>query len=212
MKNAVVLWTGGKDSAMALYESMNKYKIVKFVTFVPAVKKDFIAHPLGLMEAQSAAIGIDHDFVKIGEPYADSYRKAIARLKDEGIEVLITGDISTINGAPNWIRQCAEGLVEVDTPLWEHDRKQLLEKFIQRDFEVICSLSYKAYFQSPVVGQRLNEELVRKFEAINIDLCGENGEYHTCVLNAPFFKKKIELDFDILEAEDYFHLKINHIN
>ena len=92
MKKAVVCWTGGKDSALALYEArLLGYEITQLVTFVPD-EPNFLAHPLHLIKLQSEAIGIPHKEMTIREPYKESYEEAIQSLKAEAAAI-VTGDI-----------------------------------------------------------------------------------------------------------------------
>ena len=159
------------------------------------------------MELQARKIGIPMQFVPIAEPYKLSYRQQIETIRDEGIEVLITGDISTVGGMPNWIDEVATGLVGVDKPLWELDRCGILDTLISNKFEVICSLSYKKYFQRTITGRYLDSELISELKRLPIDPCGEQGEYHTWVLDAPFFKAPVQLENTrIVDAAEYCYL------
>ncbi len=74
MKKAVVLWTGGKDSALALQVSLTLYNIRRLACFVPADNRQFYAHPTRLMELQARKIGLPIEFMPISEPYALSFR------------------------------------------------------------------------------------------------------------------------------------------
>ena len=207
MTTAAVLWTGGKDSALALHLSLNLYDIQKLICFVPADNRQFYAHPTQLMALQAQKIGIPIEFVPISEPYKASYRRQIEMIRDRGIEVLITGDIYTINGMPNWIDEVAGDLVAIDKPLWESDRGAILDILISNNFEVICSLSYKKHFQSTITGRHLDSELISELKQLPIDSCGEQGEYHTWVLDAPFFKVPVQLEGTcIVDAPEYCYL------
>ena len=206
MKKAVVLWTGGKDSALALQASLNLYDIRRLVCFVPADKRQFYAHPTQLMELQAQTIGLPIEFMPISEPYALSYRQQIERIRESGVEVLITGDISTVGGMPNWIDGVAAGMAEVYKPLWELDRETILDALVSKEFKVVCSLAYKKYFQSTIAGRYLDVELISELKQLPIDACGEQGEYHTWVLDAPFFYESIRLEgTQILEAVEYYY-------
>ena len=66
---AAVLWTGGKDSALAFQVSLNLHDIRRLVCFVPADNRQFYAHPTQLMELQARKIGIPIEFMPISEPY-----------------------------------------------------------------------------------------------------------------------------------------------
>ena len=204
---AAVLWTGGKDSALALHVSLNLYDIRRLVCFVPADDRQFYAHPTSLMEVQARKIGIPIDFMPIAEPYRASYRQQIRVLRDSGIEVLITGDISTIGGMPNWIDGVAANLADVYKPLWELDRYTILDTLISEKFEVICSLAYNKFFASTIAGRHLDAELISELKRFPVDACGEQGEYHTWVLNAPFFKEPLALKgIRVIAAAEYSYL------
>ena len=134
MMKAAVLWTGGKDSALALHRSLNLYDIKRLICLVPADNRQFYAHPTQLMALQAQKIGIPIEFVPISKPYKLSYRRQIETIRDRGIEMLITGDISTVGGMPNWIDEVAAGLVGVDKPLWELDRYAILDTLTSNKF------------------------------------------------------------------------------
>ena len=207
MTKAAVLWTGGKDSALAFQASLHLYDIGRLVCFVPADNRQFYAHPTQLMTLQAQKIGIPIEFMSISEPYKLSYRGQIEKIRDNGIEVLITGDISTVGGMPNWIDEVAAGLVGVEKPLWELDRGTILDTLISNKFEVICSLSYKKYFQPTIAGRYLDSKLISELKQLPIDPCGEQGEYHTWVLDAPFFKAPVRLKgIRVVDVAEYCYL------
>ena len=207
MTKAAVLWTGGKDSVLALHVSLNSYDIKRLICFVPADNRQFYAHPTQLMTLQAQQIGIPIEFMPISEPYKLSYREQIEKIRDARIEVLITGDISTVGGMPNWIDEVAAGLVGVEKPLWELDRGAILSTLSSNKFEVICSLSYKKHFQTTITGRYLDSQLISELKQLPIDPCGEQGEYHTWVLNAPFFKEPVQLEgIRIVDAPEYCYL------
>lgn len=202
-----MLWTGGKDSALAFQVSLNPYDIRRLICFVPADNRQFYAHPTELMEIQAQKIEMPIEFVPISEPYKQSYRQQIEAMRDTGIEMLITGDISTVDGMPNWIEEVAAGLVVVHKPLWELDRHTILDTLISDKFKVICSLAYKKHFQQTIAGRYFDAELISELKQLPIDACGEQGEYHTWVLDAPFFKAPMQLKGTrIVEAAEYCYL------
>jgi len=207
MTKAAVLWTGGKDSALALHLSLNLYDISSLICFVPADNRQFYAHPQQLMTLQAQKIGIPIEFVPISEPYQQSYRRQIETTRDAGTEVLITGDISTVGGRPNWIDEVAAGLVGVEKPLWELDRGAILDTLASNQFEVVCSLAYKKHFQTTITGRYLDLELISQLKQLPIDSCGEQGEYHTWVLDAPFFRAPVQLEGTcIVDTAEYCYL------
>lgn len=198
-RNAVVLWTGGKDCALALhYAHVTGYKIRKLVTFAPPNAK-FAAHSLELMRLQAEALELPHEIVSVCEPYKESYQQAMRIWqKCDGIDVLVTGDIDEVAGYPNWVRECAEPLgLEVYTPLWKVDRLALLNEYVNAGLRVMISCVKQPWFTSDWLGRVIDPEAIREMQVkhaeTGLDLCGEQGEYHTVVLDGPLFQKAIEV-------------------
>lgn len=196
-KRASVLWTGGKDSALALYEAQLKgFNIVNLVTFSP-IGERFLAHPLDFIAHQAEALGFPHTIIGIKEPFKESYERAIHNLNErDGIDVLVTGDIAEVDGYFNWIRECCESsCMKVYTPLWHSDRTVLLKRLISNDFKVIFSCIKRPWLTADWIGQPLDIKIIKQLQKMNadkgLDICGEQGEYHTLVLDGPPFKKQI---------------------
>lgn len=194
---AAVLWTGGKDSALAAWRVRESLDVLQLVTFVPDPPREFHAHPLSLIQAQAQAIGLPHQSISITQPYKEGYESAITQLVDQGVEVLVTGDIDRVGGEPNYVAERARGICEVQMPLWQQDRKQLLLELQQLGFEMVCTLAWMKFFDQSPVGKPVDEagffNLVKESIQSDYDLCGENGEYHSAALNGPQFQYPLRL-------------------
>lgn len=198
-QNTVVLWTGGKDCALALHKAHKMgLNIRKLVTFAPTGAQ-FEAHSLELMRLQAEALELPHEVIAVSEPYKASYQKAMRVLQErDGIEVFVTGDIDEVDGYPNWIRECAEPLgLEVYTPLWKLDRLRLLNEYVDAGLQVMISCVKHPWFTPDWLGRVINAEVICELRAkqveTGLDLCGEKGEYHTMVLDGPLFSASIKL-------------------
>ena len=217
---AGVLWTGGKDCALAFLEGQGLgYEICNLVTFIPKRRGDpthtnqFRAHPLEHMKRQSELMGIRHLEVDIYSPFKEGYEKAIGCLKkDYGLGTLVTGDIDEIrtHGSGNWIRECSRySGMRVETPLWKRDREELLYRVMDVGLEVFISCVKEPWFKDGSWIGGLDIEGIEELKRFhkegnkggnkggnkegnkegNFDLCGEQGEYHTLVLDGPMFLK-----------------------
>ncbi|EQC38061.1 hypothetical protein SDRG_04491 [Saprolegnia diclina VS20] len=200
---SAVSWTGGKDCAMALYEAKAAgHDIALLVTFAPE-NPSFRAHPIPLMEAQAAAIGLPHLFLTIRPPdYNGSYEAALRHLQnDHGIACLITGDIDLIGASTsNFMNErCAGVGMAIFTPLWQRPREALIQLVLERDFHVVFSCVKEASFNDAAawLGRRITRDALDDLCVLHashgVDVCGENGEYHTMVLYAPYFSSRVLL-------------------
>ncbi|CAG8493809.1 1939_t:CDS:2 [Funneliformis caledonium] len=191
-------FTGGKDSTLTLHlisEQTSKYKIKSLVTFTPPhTTKPFLAHPQHLIALQANALSLPHTFLPISPPYLESYRSLITSQK---VPYLATGDILDV--CNQFMDRVVENTdVKLLRPLWERERNELMELiFTQSNFEIIISCVNLEKIHEKVARKMVGKILTRElYEEIilkqdNVDGCGEMGEYHSMVLNAPLFKKKI---------------------
>ena len=213
--SACVLWTGGKDSALALHRARAAgLRVACLATFAPE-NPAFLAHPIAIMRLQAEALGLPHVIVTVREPMEASYRDGIAALcAARGIDTLVTGDIDRVAGHPNWIRRCSEGLpVDVHTPLWGADRGALMDELLAAGFRVIFSLVKRPWLGPEWAGRELTADSLAELRALGdqrgIDLCGENGEYHTMVLDGPDFASAIDLaEWSVVERGEMSYVDI----
>lgn len=211
LKHTAILWTGGKDCNLALYEARRVgHNVVALVTFIMG-DGNFKAHPVEVMQLQAKALGLRHVTIPVAEPYKENYELAIKKLKDDyGIGVLVTGDIAEVHGNNNWITERSKPAeVEVFLPLWHLKRDDLMQKIISLGFKVVLSCVKEPWFDESWLGEEINEETVAKLRRIdNLDLCGEQGEYHTLVLDGPGYKYPISIDgFISYKENELFYMK-----
>ena len=133
-------------------------------------------------------------------PYFKDYKQAILELKEDyGIEGIVTGDISRVDSFHgNWIDDVCKGTgIEVIKPLWELERLRIVEDLLRSGFKVIFTCVKKPWFNEDWLGREIDSQTVKELEVLSketgMDICGENGEYHTMTVDAPFYKKTINV-------------------
>lgn len=189
-----MLWTGGKDSCLALCRSIDSgIKVTCLATFVPASGSDFLAHPKHLILKQAEAMKLQHAMLPIAQPYEESYEVVLKLLADKyEAEGVITGDIDLVSGHSNWISERCNPLgLEVIRPLWKNQRDLLIKEILSRRIQAKITWINHPKIPRSFKGRLLDEKLLEELEELagrnDIDLCGENGEYHTMVTRAPIF-------------------------
>lgn len=212
-EKAIVLWSGGKDCNLALQLAKDAgYEITALVTF-HSKSTEFRAHPKEWMELQSKSLGITHILVEIQEPFAENYEFQLQKLKDQlGISVAVSGDISEVHGNSNWISDRAKAVgMDVFLPLWHKDREEVMNLLLEFNFEVVLTMVKAPWLTADFLGRRIDNKLIERFTGLGkssgLDLCGEQGEYHTMVLNGPSYRSPIAFNgFKIIQHEELFHL------
>ncbi len=196
--DSVVLWTGGKDSVLALVEAREQGVDVRaLVTFVPPDGK-FKAHPCSLMRAQADSLGLPHRSLMVDRPYAGSYEQMLRGLRDEGVRYLYTGDIAEVQGHTRWLQQRVERTgLDLRRPLWGRDRRGLLEHALKLGLRPVVTAVRSPHLSDDWVGKPLDRSAVEELASAPperaIDLSGERGEYHTMVLYGPGFHSPLTL-------------------
>jgi uncharacterized protein (TIGR00290 family) len=190
------------------------HEICCIVTFL--WENPSLAHPIQIIELQAKALKTRHFKAETREPYFEHYQKAIFSLaKEEGIEGIVTGDIAPLDAFHgNWMEDVCKGLnLKLIKPLWGVDRYQILKELISEGCKAVFSCVKKPWFDERWLGRELNweslEELKKLRDRYGIDLCGENGEYHTLITDAPIFKETIKISKHTVERRNgTFYMKI----
>ncbi|CAG8531018.1 13326_t:CDS:2 [Acaulospora morrowiae] len=192
-------YTGGKDCTLTLHHLSahpQQYTINSLVTFTPSGPKPFLAHPQPLIKLQSSALQLPHQFLSVSAPYVDSYRSLISSL---GVDALATGDILDV--CDQFMDRVVKGTnVELVRPLWGRERSEMINEILNFGFEVLITCVNLEKVQEEVAKQLVGNILTRElYENViskqeGLDESGEMGEYHSMVLNAPLFKKRIVIN------------------
>lgn len=193
----IVSWSGGKDSCLACYEAIQQgYRISHLVNFISKEyqRVNFHGTEARLIQLQSEALGIPLLQQETSwDDYEPAFKQAVSSLIPEGIEGMVFGDIY-LEEHREWVeRVCRELNIKALEPLWKWSTEEVLSALIHSGFEAVVVSAQADLIDPKWVGQPISEAFVDYLRSKNIDLCGENGEYHTLVINGPIFTKRIRL-------------------
>jgi diphthine-ammonia ligase len=204
-------WSGGKDSCFACHLALAQgYKISHLVNFISQQyqRVSFHGTEKRLIQLQSQAIGIPV-LQKATTPdgYEAEFKEAVLALLPEGIKGMVFGDIY-LDEHREWVeRVCAELGIEAVEPLWGESTESVLSSFIEAGFEAIVVGAKAELIDQEWVGRGVDIDFMNYLKSKDIDLCGENGEYHTLVVGGPLFKRKIEItESCIVKRDGYWFL------
>jgi diphthine-ammonia ligase len=198
-----VLFSGGKDSTLALHIAAEKETAACLITVASKNKESFMFHTpnIDITALQAEALGLPLVSAETEgrkeEELAD-LEKAIAEAKSRfGIEGVVTGAVESVYQASRVQRICSRLDLWLFNPLWKHDQKALLETLIAKKFQVIISGVFAYPLDETWLGKQIGPQIIARLVELQgrygISPSGEGGEIETTVLDAPMFKQKIQV-------------------
>jgi uncharacterized protein (TIGR00290 family) len=203
-------WSGGKDSALALYKARQQgISIEALVTTVNTATNRISMHGVRreLLQAQAEAIGLPLYTIELPEMpsmtiYEEAVRKAHRQLREDGFTHGFFGDIFLED-----LKSYREALLAKDGlrcifPLWKRDSNDLMTAFFNLGFQSVVVCINSMQLNESFCGRLLNEAFVHDLPE-GIDPCGENGEYHSFVFDGPLFSKPVRITKGEIVFKEY---------
>ena len=208
--NYAVSWSGGKDSCLALYEALRMgCKVTHLVNFISNEEKRVRFHgtDAGLIVLQGAALGMEvAQFETDWDGYERDFKAGVRGLLPTGLKGMVFGDIY-VDEHKEWVeRVCGEIGIKALEPLWNRPASDVLSQFIELGFEAVVVSANTKYIDEEWVGRAVDSDFQDYLSSKGIDPCGENGEYHTVVINGPLFSRRISLTAGPVIAKGEFRL------
>ena len=207
-------WSGGKDSCLACYRALQSgYKIISLVNFISREYKRVRFHGTDsrLIQVQSELLGIPL-CQKMTSPddYEPAFKTAVAGFKPLGIKGMVFGDLY-LDEHKQWVeRVCGELGIEAIEPLWKIDTEKIMNDFINESFEAVIVSSQKKSVDREWIGRTVDREFLEYLKTKpEVDICGENGEYHTFVVSGPLVRGRIDRkEKEVIGRDGYWFLDI----
>lgn len=198
---AIVSWSSGKDSAMALHRTIQsrKYEIACLLTTVSDAFHRVSMHGVReeLLERQAEACGIELYKVRIPYPcpnsvYEEKMRETMLYWMERGVTHAVFGDLFLQDIRKYREEKLAPLNVTPVFPVWGTDTAALAKEMISSGFRAILSCVNPKKLDPKFAGREYNPSLLADLPP-NVDPCGENGEFHTFVYDGPIFKQPIPI-------------------
>lgn len=198
-KKAVFNWSGGKDSALALYKVLqsDEYDVMSLLTTVNGNTNRSSMHgiPVKLLQSQADSIGIPLYILELdpeGEMkgYETAMLRAIEHFKSQDVAHFIFGDIFLHDVRSYRENQLKPYGIEVVEPLWNKTSEEVMDEFLQSGLKTIIVTTMADLLDETYIGCLIDHEFVDRLPA-GVDKCGENGEYHTFCFDGSIFKNPV---------------------
>jgi uncharacterized protein (TIGR00290 family) len=216
MKEKIVFcWSGGKDSALALHRLRqdDRYDIVSLLTTCNEHFQRVSMHGvrLELLDAQADAIGLPLEKIFVSErssneEYEQKMSASLLAHKARGVSGCAFGDIF-LEDLRQW-REANLGRVGLRGifPIWKIDTRELMREFLALGFGTVICCANDAYLGEDAVGCTLTADFIAALPA-EVDVCGENGEFHSFAFAGPVFRKPVRFK---LGEKVYRPLEVTH--
>ncbi len=199
-----VLYSGGKDSTLALYLAKGYgYEVSCLISLISENKDSYMFHTPSISKTklQASAMGIPIILQKTKgkkeielNDLEDAIKIAIKKYKINGI---VTGAVESVYQSSRIQKICDKLKLECFNPLWQKDQFELLEDLIKNRFEIIITSVAAFPLDKSWLGRKIDRKFVEDMKILNekckINPAGEGGEFETFVLNCPMFKKRLKV-------------------
>jgi uncharacterized protein (TIGR00290 family) len=204
-------WSGGKDSALALYEisRSKRYEIAGLLTTVTEDYRRISMHGVRetLLEQQASAIGLPLSKVFISkngtnEEYESKMKEVLLKFQKLGVSAVVFGDIFLEDIRKYREENLAKVGMKGVFPLWGKDN--VPQTFIDLGFKAIVTCVDAKVLDKKFVGKLFDNKFLAELPA-NVDPNGENGEFHSFVFEGPTFHQKIPYKIGEVVKRDSFY-------
>ncbi|MFC4711460.1 diphthine--ammonia ligase [Planococcus dechangensis] len=207
-KPFITSWSGGKDSALAFYRAVKQghVPIALFTMFEEGGERSK-SHGLKkqILEAQAERMGLP---LVIGEAdwagYEEEFIHHLKNFKAQGIELGVYGDID-LEDHRLWVEKVSkQAELDVLHPLWQEMRRSLLTELVDEEFKAVITVVDTSRVGEEFLGRVFTHELIVELEALGIDACGEEGEFHTTLVDGPIFVEPLPVEFGNIERNGQY--------
>ncbi len=189
----VMSYSCGKDSTLALHHMIRQgHEPVALLTMAnqEVDRSYFHGADYKMLQAYSDALALPMLITPTaGENYHLSMEQSLRKAMELGAEAACFGDID-IEGNRAWCEErCKNAGIRSVFPLWQRDRLENVHEIIRAGYKCLIKSINNTLLPKDLLGKILDQEVLEEMQRCGIDACGENGEYHTLVMDGPIFHK-----------------------
>ena len=199
---AIFNWSSGKDSALALYKTLQEQQF-EVTSLLTSINKEFQRISMhgvhvSLLEKQAESLGFPLIKMEIPkepsmEEYSEIMSKTMNDIKSQGVTHSIFGDIFLEDLRKYREDQLQSIGMKAVFPLWKQNTADLINEFLSLGFKTIVTCVNETYLDKSFAGRIIDQDFIKDLPE-NVDPCGENGEFHTFTFDGPIFKKPIQFE------------------
>ena len=194
------LYSGGKDSTLALYLAQQMgYDVRYLVSIMPKTGESWIFHVpnVEIVPLMAASIGIEHVAAATSgseEGDMQALRDALSPLDIDGI---VTGAVWSDYQWDRMNTVCGDLGLKVIAPLWRKDQDTVLEEMLSAGIRAIIIGCYAEGLDASWLGREIDREAAEELRGLRdrygISVIGEGGEYESLTIDSPMHSRSLAI-------------------
>jgi uncharacterized protein (TIGR00290 family) len=212
LKRVAVSWSSGKDSAWALH-LLQQDPNIEVVALVTTLNEQFdrvamhaVRHEL--LDLQAASVGLPLWTVPLPWPCSNEQYEArmtalCERAVGETVQAIAFGDLFLADIRAYREKQLAGTGLQPLFPVWQIPTADLARTMLASGLRAKITCVDPRVLAAGFAGRDFDSQFLADLPP-QIDPCGENGEFHSFVYDAPVFRHPIQVSVGEIVARDGF--------
>lgn len=194
----ITSWSGGKDACFAFWQAIQHgARPVAVYTMLDASGERTGSHglPKEIIQAQAERLGVPVLFrTSAWGQYEQCMKEVVAEAQQQfQASSVVFGDVD-LEAHKVWLdRVATEADITPRFPLWQSPRRALVEQTLLAGVRYMIVSVQHQHMDTRFLGQIMTPELADEIAAEGICPTGEDGEFHSLVLDAPCFKAPLQV-------------------
>ena len=191
----ICMFSGGKDCGLALSMALQKGNAVELIHCLNKDNNTSLFHEqkADVVEAQAKALNIPI----IYKNYKwwvrwDKIVQMYSKYKEQGIKYVVFGDLRAEGNVNTQIILCKSAGLVPCIPLYFLPYDFLISELEKRNIKSVITTITHPLINSDWLGKIFNRQAYEHFKNLGIDPFGENGEFHTTLINADCFNQPLQ--------------------
>jgi uncharacterized protein (TIGR00290 family) len=212
-RRVLLSWSSGKDSAWTLHllREDPDTEVVGLLTTVNTTHERVAMHSTrrSILEAQAQASGLPLYVLPLPWPcpndvYEQEMRMALIAARQRGVTHMAFGDLFLEDIRAYRIMQLYGSGIEPVFPIWHTPTELLARRMINASVKAVITCVDAKKLPRTFAGREFDNAFLDDLPE-EIDPCGENGEFHTCVIAGPMLREPLQVTMgEVIEREGFY--------
>jgi uncharacterized protein (TIGR00290 family) len=188
----ICMFSGGKDSGLSLVKAMQMGQVVALIHILINDRSLYHKQEKKVLDAQAQAMDIPVEYINF-KWWRDrkSAVELLLRYKSMGVEAVVFGDIYLKYIIKGHIPLCEQVGLLPCAPICGQPYELLIEEIESNKLISIITQINHLEINKKWLGHPYDRQVFEYLKTLKLDAFGENGEFHTTLVNGDCFKKKL---------------------